>query len=511
MKSKAIGPEPEQVRALSESHEMAHGPMHHFFSRWIGNLGVVPLLRLRILRFCPLFTSLESLLFWVTRVRETIVQLLKLHLKRIATVPVWALDVKAFMALLLFTLALQAQAQEQAILLSVGEDKEIDLGPEVKSYSVGNPQILSYQAKGQSGRLLVSGKKIGFCQILVWRKDGRRDELALYVLSKQKYLGLLQIAEQLKGPELQVHLLGNSVLVRGRITTRNEWRRLARLQKQQPDLLAVEATPSAELKKSILGEVTKQLLEEFVDSARCWWQGSELLCEHALSPAPSKALQERIEKDYGAKLFARALRDRTRNYRLSIKLVQIEGLKGQDVDLGLSQLQGTLEEIMKQGLSKVVARNNVLLSSRDLILSTLATPQFTVQLGKAAHLEVGAEMPYQATSAQLGPNTQWKFAGLKADFTLEEQGSGLVLNYQSEFTRADDSGAVSGNRESSGARIAPGKAIELFQVELRTWGKGHKGIPFLSSIPLLGNLFKSHNDQATHKKITAVALVEEVP
>ncbi len=94
------------------------------------------------------------------------------------------------------------------IVLAKGEQKEIEL-KDLRNFSVGNPEVISYKFLPKQGKLLVKGKKVGFTDVIIWSAKGK-ETFSLYVLSKQKFLKTFQLADALKNLNLEIDIKGAS-------------------------------------------------------------------------------------------------------------------------------------------------------------------------------------------------------------------------------------------------------------------------------------------------------------
>ena len=53
-----------------------------------------------------------------------------------------------------------------------------------------------------------------------------------------------------------------------------------------------------------------------------------------------------------------------------------------------------------------------------------------------------------------------------------------------------------------------GVPIKIFQIGFQTTSKNRQGIPFLTDIPILKQLFESKSDQKTYKQIYGYVVLE---
>src|SRR5690606_28084069 len=112
-----------------------------------------------------------------------------------------------------------------------------------------------------------------------------------------------------------------------------------------------------------------------------------------------------------------------RNYRLRLKLIQLERMDGREIHLGLDKLHAKLSDLFDFGLRKLIDENHVFLSKSKMNLSSLAEPEMIVNLQTPQLIEIGAQIPYQNIaqqgSAVIAP-IDWRFAGLRIKTKITE-------------------------------------------------------------------------------------------
>lgn len=464
------------------------------------NFGVVPLLRSAALRFAPILRCLALRLASVTPVRDAMECSLRgILLKLSPLVVAFALcNVKGLCA-----------ATTEDIILAKGEQKEIVING-LKNFSVGNKDIIS--TKVHRGLLLAKGRKVGFSDLVVWDKNGRRN-IQLYVLSKTSFLKTIQLSEALKDLGLTLSLKGPLMVVTGVVLTAADWRYLQHLKVQHKDRVIFQAEASPELRRLMAADVYRDLFGAGITQVACQARFLTLECTYEGSKKRAQELLKALHERWGTKFIQRDSHWARGNLRLKLKLIQIEKLDGQELNFGLSGLKAKPLDLFQHGLKKLIEENQIALGESHIHLSTLAEPETLIRLGKEHIIEVGAQIPYQNISQANGvvmAPIDWRFAGLKITTMLEERDGQLALDYETEFTRPSGN-SISGSKEKSSLILRPGETYKLFQIGYQSTGTERQNLPGLKDIPLIRVLFGSRNQSSNYKRIEGYLLVESEP
>lgn len=132
----------------------------------------------------------------------------------------------------------------------------------------------------------------------------------------------------------------------------------------------------------------------------------------------------------------------------------------------------------------------------------LAEPVLTTQSGSSASFLAGGQIPYQ-TINQLGqPVVQFQDYGIKLDIEPELVGDDLIVSsVRAEVSSIDAGTSVNGvpgllSRETeSSVSLHEGQTLAISGLLSSSDSKAIEGVPFLSKIPILGELFKSKGFQ----------------
>lgn len=473
------------------------------------NLGVVPLFLLAAFLLAPAALCFALRRFSVTAVldaicisRDKFSHYMDLKLLNVATSLFF---VKIF---LLVPIASYASEGPQDIVLAKGEQKEITLG-EMKNFSVGNPEVISYKLLPKQGKLLIKGKKVGFTDLIVWTKKGK-ETFSLYVLSKQKFLKTFQLADALKNLNLEIDIKGPVMTASGILSDFSDYLYLQKIKGQFQEQVFFKISLEPRLRNHIVGQIYKKLYANGFSSVNCQVDWLDIMCFY--EGTQNENLLKQLSTFYRVTFIQQDSRLKHKNYRLKIKLIQLEQMDGREIHLGTDAFRTSIGDLFDFGIRKLIDDNQVFLQKSRLDLSTIAEPELIVNLSTPQLIEIGSQIPYQNIaqqgSAVIAP-IDWRFAGLKIKTKITESFGKLLLEYETEFSRPIDQ-AINGSKEISSALLEVGVPMKIFQIGYQTTAKDRRGIPVLSDIPILKHLFESKSDQASYKQIYGYVVLEAV-
>lgn len=492
--------------------------LDYFLLGCTANLGVVPLFLFWIFLFCPLFLSLWARLFSVTHVLEDILQLLrrsniKLYSARKLTnsltyVNANFLKVAIYLFFVLFS-GTKALASTTDYWIGLGEHKEIALANGIKTFTVGNPEVLSYKVGYGNKGLLIKGKKTGSTEILIWDKKGLKSSFTVFVLGRVKQREMEEVAHQLQGENLKIVPVGESLWIEGTIQKVDIFVLLQKIQQKEKNHIWIRAKVNLDVKKWIIGDIYKALMDLNVEYIKCWWEQSDIICQ---VPENVKNLEisKHFEETYGVRFLKNQFNSPRKNFRLKFKIIQIENIQGEEIKLGLDQITGQLGDLFNIGLKAMLYKNPFSINQKDYSFSTLASPEVTLGVNESSTVEIGQEIPFETNSPNNGKSINWKFAGLKILVKLVEISDYFKLEYESELSNGEVNSSIRGNKGKSTVALEINSPLELFRIELKTFSKNTDQMPFISKIPIIGEIFKSKSEKETHKRISGVIVLEEV-
>ena len=492
-------------------------------SKWIANLGVVPLFLFSAFLFAPAFLAFLNLLFVVTHVLETIGKLLynRIFDSGINTNIFFLLTPKSFKPFFLpikspcvkgffiFLMLIQSSnwAKSEDIVMGKGESLTLNSYP-IRQFSIGNKEVLTYKFQEKSKSLIIRGSKLGNSEVLLWENGSEKPQkIQVFVISKIQESKILQISQAIYGLGLESEISLPQVRVKGILKDKTQYLTYKKLQKKHADILIDETSIDANLRKKLLSEVYYILLNDYKDQTKCSFSESNLNCFFPSNEKISESLKTKLEDSNGASFVEVSAQKLNQNYWYKIKIVQLEQLDGEEIKLGLEELNTTIKEILTLPINSIIEKNSILLNQKKVSISTLAEPSGVITPMVTSEFQVGAEVPFQ-TSSKDGVTTQiqWQFAGLKIKLNIENLGEQIKTNYETELTKpsGETNGSISGSKGKSAILANLNKPVILFQMSLKTDALGINQMPFINRIPIIGELFKSKSSQSNFKTITAI-------
>ncbi len=475
---------------------------------WIANLGVVPLLRLAAFLLAPMALCLALRRFSVTAVLEAINISSKINPKlskmKLLNLTVGLLFVKA---LLSTCIASETKNHPKDFVLAKGEQKEISL-ENLKHFSVGNPDVISYKVLKKQKKILIKGKKVGFTDLVVWTPQ-KKQVYNLYVLSKKNFLKTFQLADALKNLNLTLDIRGPLMSVSGVISDFSDYLYVQKIKSLYEKQIFFKVKLDSKLRNEIVFKIYKKLYANHISSISCQENWIDIVCFY--SGFHNESLLKELSSLYKVSFIKENSGLNQKNYRLKLKLIQLEKMDGQEIHIGIDKLRASVKDLFEHGLKKLIDDNIVFLTKAKMDLSSLAEPEIVISIETPQQIEIGSQIPFQNINIQaatvIAP-IEWRFAGLKIKTKISDHFGKLLLKYETEFSRPVDQ-SISGSRERASAIIELNKPIKIFQIGFQTTTKSRQGIPLLSDVPLLKHLFESKSDQKTYKQIYGYVIIEE--
>jgi Flp pilus assembly secretin CpaC len=488
---------------------------------WTANLGVVPLFLFLIFLLAPELFFLAALLLLVTHVLDTILKLLsdqiikKFNYIKVTFVPVFGFSVKEIIAISLCIASLgygHAQETESSedFVMARGDTKIIKLNKTDK-YSISNKEVISSKFDAKNLKLLIKATKIGDSTLTIYNKSGIPARYNLIVIQKSQDLKLTNLVNIVKTLHLKANNLGTTIVISGKIESPSSYFNLYHILKTHSDYLINQTQLDKKIKNQILGTIYNYLLKFNIDFVSCAFEESILSCHSMNNEKIDEAFLNNFENIFHFKINTYQIPNH-QNLSVKFKIIQLEQLSGEEIRLGLEQLNSNLGEILNNSILNIVNKNQFLLKENNLSLNTLAEPKITTQAGVETLIQIGSEIPYTQTNKTSNTTqTDWKFSGLKIKLKLERYKDDFNIAYENELTKPDSDSQtnISGSKEKSFLSVKKNMPVKLFEITIKTVGKNYDQLPLLSHIPILGEIFKSKSNSENYKTITAIMEISE--
>ena len=420
--------------------------------------------------------------------------------------------------------ALETQEVEKAPLyLSVGEQKLLSFPINIIQFSLGNRKLihsirpLNKQSKKQ---LLLKAVQVG-CTDLWVKKEDLESEHRQICVEKANPRILPKNTKNLVSSlmEVEVISLNDKVLLRGIITSLNEARKIQALLDYDPKTVLNQSQLSEELLlelKSKLETFIKhtQLSESFSvieKNGSLWLTGSvdnekekqklemQIHLEFPLIETKIDTYAESLKTVYFRIFLLELRKDSFEAFGLRWPEVFEHALNISTHHLNESiNFELNIHALAKNGMAKI-----------------LSQPEIAVQSPGQAELFAGGEIPIKS-QGKFFSNTLWKPFGLTLKLNVQKTiGKKIRLEILTEVSQLDsnisldETPGIRSNRMKTQVEAELGKPLllsGLLQDNLRTQVKG---LPGLSSIPVLGALFSSKEYLSEQSELVAVLLPHE--
>lgn len=380
-----------------------------------------------------------------------------------------------------------AQGGPEDLRLTVGKSIVIDYPTEISRISTSNPDIAD--ASPVTGReVLVHGKGFGTVTLVVWSKAGQRNFYNITVEQNLEPLRRL-IKETFPSEDIHVQSSRDSLSLTGRVSS-----------KDVADRVTALATPFA---KTIVNDLS-------------------------VAAAP-------VEKQILLRIKFAEL-DRSASSQFAVNLVST-GATNTIGQVSTGQFGSTTPTTVGGGASQFTISNalNIFAFRPDLnlatfiqaleqrnLLQTIEEPTLMTENGKEATFLVGGEFPIPVLQggANSGAVTiQFREFGVRLAFTPNiTSHNDIQLHVKPEVSALDYSNALSFNgftipalssrKMETNIELAQGQSFVIGGLIDNKLTETLSRLPGLSSIPILGNLFKSRNISKSNTELIVMVTPE---
>lgn len=323
-------------------------------------------------------------------------------------------------------------AHAQDLKLQVGEVKVLSI-PQVARVAVGDGHVMHAVATDEE-EVIVFARNEGSSALQIWTRNGVRQQYQVRISpegSRKAHEELLSVLERI--PQTRVTPAGDKIIVEGDDLSDDDKARVAELAKRYPQL--VDLTGQVGWDQMVLFDV------QVVEIPRS--QVQEFGFRWGAPPEVNASVG-------GAAYF-------TMNAMLAARLQAME----------------------RRGEAVV-----------------LAQPQLLARSGATAEFLAGGEVPYTTTDSDGEGRTVFKPYGVSLRITPQVERNGVVRSHlEVEVSAVDQSLSMSAGpslktrRTATEFNVRSGQTLVLAGFLSRESAKNRDGLPGLSGIPVLGNLF----------------------
>jgi pilus assembly protein CpaC len=389
----------------------------------------------------------------------------------------------------------QAASRNEEIAMTVGKSVILDHPDEIARISISNPEIADAVAVSTK-EVLLNAKAPGITTLVIWSKNGERNFFTLNVSANLQQIQQ-QIQNTFPGEDIRVLMSANAVSLVGRVSSPAVAEKAAAmvstLGRTVVNNLGVAPPPSEKqiILKVRFSEIQRsaqqQLAANLLSTGALNTPGS--VSTQQFGPPTAPALNGKI----GA-----AVTGTTTTFTLS-DVLNIFAFRP---DLNLAVL------------IKALTTSN--------LIETLAEPNLVATSGKEATFLVGGEFPFPVIQggANAGAVTiQFREFGIKLTFLpVVTPANTIKLHVRPEVSSLDFANALtisgftipalSTRRVETDIELQAGQSFIIAGLLDRRVTENLSRIPGLSSIPLLGNIFKSKSEQKNNSELLVLVTPE---
>lgn len=417
----------------------------------------------------------------------------------------------------LFAAAVEAKEDPGAPqTLSIGAQTSVPVEAGTR-FSIGNASVLQVKAtqiEGGKSLLLVKGKSQGYSDLILLGDGGIRRTLAFRVVSK-KQESLAKDGAALLSPGVQMQTSGNGWLARGHVKSLDDWNALQGLGEQNKGKLELLAKLHPLERVKAESQIRRLLRDAGLEGVEVKSAGNTVLLYGDANTAAEKVLAESLAREVFRGTLSQIRVPFERGGRLRFRARILEVLKESVMNLGLEWkdavpgavqvsksfskldfgLDATLRMLEKKGQARLLAQPELLLNEKG-----------------QAELSVGGEIPIKLSTRNFS-SVQWKNYGLSLRLELPGVSRDLArARITVEISSLDPVNGVEGvpamrtSKMDTQVDMQVGKAVMLSGLLENRQSRRTAGIPLLSDIPILGELFRSHDFQESRSEL--VILIE---
>lgn len=386
----------------------------------------------------------------------------------------------------------------ETIVLGVGAEKLIKINPGT-TIRLTNSKITLVQDLGRNLRLV--GKRPGDGLLLI---QGKSYEIK--IIEKPQFMfyqSLIPILKNMMG--LEVDIVNKQVVVRGELLRFSDWQKISKVARENQAEWFFFAKMSKDIEQEANKYFTNLIFKNQLPVPSILFQPQPLV----LVPKENESLKTRYSellKTNGFKVetsvdsistlpvieIAVQIAELKKSEFLKIGIQPPPGItgsfsNGSALNIDPSQFEITLHAMQSKGEAKI-----------------LANPRLICRSGKEAQFLAGGEFPIKIFNYKIS-DIHWKKHGIVLNIKPNADHRGRMSLYvNAEISIIDNAHVVDGipgllvNRVETYIDLTESKTIALSGLIKQDWGKTRAGIPLLSDIPILNNLFSSEDFRNEH-------------
>jgi len=422
-----------------------------------------------------------------------------------------------------------SEAEKPPLYLQLGEQRLLRI-PGLARFSLSEASVRAQplpktapQAAAQTGAksdlLLIKAVQPGPSDLWIWKTDGsaehrviRVDKTATSPLSNPKLAQPLSLLS-----EVEIYYSTAGVILRGEIQSLDEAERIATLTQGFPQEVRDETEPSESLLDHAQTQLESWLQKSpYARRLQILREDKSLFVQLAQGNISGPSEKARIEKRVKAifplaQLNFDSLPDASPTVHFRVFLLELKKSRFHSLGLGWPPLQEGAFRVTTSSIQDLIQLDVALqILEGEGSVRILSNPELVVRAPGDAELFSGGEIPIESKSAYFSSIT-WKNFGLLLQLHVTHSaGDRVRLDIATEVSHLDPSIAIQNipgiqaNRMKTQVDAQYGRPLLLSGLLQQSMRKLVKGLPGLSSIPILGALFGSEDYQNEKSELVAI-------
>ena len=412
-----------------------------------------------------------------------------------------------------------AYAYVQPIGMNINQSYYLNTGSSITRVAVANQEIADIKVLGASA-INVVAKKAGTTTMNIWTSNGMRQEYMVTVSNEDK--GLASVIEKaIDLPNVHVQMVENRVLLRGTVQNQYEKNLAFKIACLYVGDDSVTKTKKENLKLNASGSMAAGIssdvdTESQVDTSNRVVNLLEMTNPDQINvEAMVIEIDSNDAKELGVEYASpsKVTQDKDSGWRTVTNndagYFYAGETYGQEREAGshwynsnwlfthFSQINASIHALVKQGKARIISRPNI-----------------TTMSGQSAAILVGGEIPYPSVSGSSNNVTvEYKPYGISLNLlspTVDADGN-VTTKLLATVSRLDWANAVKANDYSmpglttrstqTVVNIPSGMTMAIGGLMNSEDTKAIRKVPLLGNIPLIGELFKYHDDSLQKSEI----------
>lgn len=410
----------------------------------------------------------------------------------------------------LFVNSNSAYARINLLTLILGQQKTVD-APNMKRVSVGNPAIADVTPLSESKQILITAMGVGETDIIIWDSNDKQRVIKVRIVTEDiKKVGR-SVRELLKNVEgIHVSVGESKILIKGKAYREEDLKIISKIEKMFPYVINFTS-----LSPTVLDTITKHINLKFdkygLHNVQAEKLGNVILLT---GEVPNEQAKEKVEMiatvfDVDIQNFVKIGVSLEKMVLLNVDFVEVDkggmleaGVKWGD-SIGIeaeSKLEGSFGTDLDPGYVNEYKVNGKYSATINMLQKNewariLSRPKLLCRSGENAEFISGGEFPLAVVTLST-TNIEYKQYGMILNMkpvvdSEDNIAISILVENSTVADFVDGHPAFHTSRVKTFVNVKKGETIVLSGLVNEADAKSVDKIPFLGSIPILGELFKS--------------------